>query len=127
MTTSNILLIYSWLFLSVNKLNSFCLWRLSIKNEHEELICEILVWPVPHRSWATRKPFWFAVVIAVISTVLALVGNILLSKKTDQEQNQRDSLQEKHLNILSDSVANLQKQIKDYEKVSATDTTKSSD
>jgi hypothetical protein len=88
-------------------------FEILLKNMNDDLTWEIHAWPVPHRSWTVRRPFWFAIVIAIMSTVFALLGNIWLSKKTDQQQSRRDSLQEKHLNSLSDSLTNYQNQLAD--------------
>ena len=90
---------------------------------NDDLTWEIHAWPVPHRSWTVREPFWFAVVIAVISAGLAVLGNKLLSKKTDREQNLRDNLQEKRLNSLSDSLTNYQNQLADSVASLRADTT----
>lgn len=98
-------------------------FEISVNNENDNLICSITVWPVPHRSWTIREPFWFAVVIAIISTGLALLGNIWLSKKTDREQNQRDNLQDSLLKNLSSQQANYQKQLADSITTIRSDTT----
>lgn len=60
-----------------------------------------------------RSPVKYGILMAFIGAAFALAGEWLLSKKGEQEQRQQYNQQEKHLQILSDSIKNLQTEFLD--------------
>lgn len=98
-------------------------FEIQVKNIYDDLTFEVLVWPVPHKSWTVRYPFLFAISMAFIGAGLALLGEWQISKWQGRGQHQLDSRQDTSIQILTDSITNVQKQIGDSVDAIRHDTT----
>lgn len=98
-------------------------FEIQIKNIDNDLTFEVLVWPVPHRSWTVRKPWLFALVMVVIGGLVSWLVAVATPKGPNLSDSQLQKLQSTQSDSLNILQRKFQQQLNDSIAAIRSDTT----